>query len=244
MPRSLLALALLAWAAPALSKYPLLLNDSGKTLIRKLAAGNDISMVVISRAGTSVFFDPRTTGVVPDLVAVTHDHHVDKEYLARAGGAKVVVQQPGVVTVKDVKLTGIAGSHGAALEVKSPPEYVLYLLEVDGLRIGYLPCTSPPKGFTPEELAALGTLDVAMISGETERDGRRAPWAYAAARSVHAKVIITLSHHVGDYEFALDQIADEGGKIEQVKDPITLDAASLKGAPERVLDVAATAPAG
>jgi hypothetical protein len=239
MRRILAALAVLTWAEPALSTDPLLTNTSGKTLIRRLGPGNDLSMVVISRAGTSVFLDPRRTKAVPDLVAITHGHHVDRDYRPLLQGARVVNQQPGAVTVKDVKLTGIAGSHSAAPEIKSPPEYVLYLLEVDGLRIAFLPCTSP-KAFTPEQRAALGTVDVAMISAETEQDGRSAKQTYELARSVHARIILTLTHHVGDYEFALDQMADEGARVEHLADPLTLDAASLEGAPERVINLLAT----
>jgi hypothetical protein len=117
---------------------------------------------------------------------------------------------------------------------------VIYPLELDGLPFGFFPCTSP-RAFTPEQLAGLGSLDVAMISAETESDGRSAKKTFALARSVHARLIVTLTHNVRNYEFALEQIGDEGGKVEHVKDPLYLDAASLKDAPERVRDLIATA---
>jgi hypothetical protein len=223
-------------AAP---RDPSLANGTGKTIVRKLAAGNDISMVVISRAGTALFLDPRSTRVVPDVVAVTHDHHLDKEYVTLAREAKVIVQQPGVTTVKDVKVTGIAASH-TERPVKSPPEYVLYLVEVDGLRIAFFPCMGQ-VAFTPEQLAALGKVDVAMIGVDANVNGRGAKRAYSLARTIQPKIVIPLSHHYTDYEMALDDITDAGGKVQTVKDPLLLDAASLRG-PERVLNLVAPSP--
>lgn len=239
--RSLATLALALLAAPALAApgTPVLVNDTGKTVIRRLALGNDTSMVIVSSKGTTVFLDPRNTKLVPDAVAVTHDHHVDKAYLEAAKAAKALVATPGTLTVKDVTITGIAGSHGP-LPVKSPPDYVILLVEVDGLRIAYLPCNAQ-KAFTPEQLAAVGRVDVAMITAENETGGRTAKNFYALGKSLHPKVILTLTHHVTDYEFALEDIADAGGKVETRPDPLVLEAAALKDAEERVINLLATA---
>jgi hypothetical protein len=241
--RSLATLALLL-LAPALAApgTPVLANDTGKTVIRRLALGNDTSMVIVSSKGTTVFLDPRNTKLVPDAIAVTHDHHVDKAYLEGAKAAKALVATPGTLTVKDVTITGIAGSHGA-VPAKSPPDYVIMLVEVDGLRIAYLPCTAQ-KAFTPEQRAALGRVDVAMITAENETGGRTAKKFYALGKSIQPKVILTLTHHVTDYEFALEDIADAGGKVETLPDPLVLDAAALKGGEERVINLLATAPPG
>lgn len=241
-PLAALALAVAAvLAAPAVAAPggSVLANDTGKTVIRRLALGNDTSMVIVSSKGTTVFLDPRNTKLVPDAVAVTHDHHVDKAYLEAAKAAKALVASLGTLTVKDVTITGIAGSHGQ-VPVKSPPDYVIMLVEVDGLRIAYLPCTAQ-KAFTPEQVTALGRVDVAMITAENETGGRSAKNFYALGKSLHPRIILTLTHHVTDYEMALDDIADAGGKVETRPDPLIVDAASLKGGQEQVVNLLATA---
>lgn len=239
--RTFAALALAALAAPALAApgTPVLANTTGKTIVRRLALGNDNSMVIVSSKGTSVFLDPRNTKLVPDAIAVTHDHHVDKAYLEAAKAAKALVATPGTLKVKDVTITAIAASHGP-VPTKSPPDYVVLLVEVDGLRIAYLPCNAQ-KAFTPEQRAALGRVDVAMITAENETGGRTAKSFYALGKSLEPKVVLTLTHHVTDYELALEDIADAGGKVETLPDPLVLDAASLKGGQERVVNLLATA---
>jgi hypothetical protein len=240
--RSIIAALTLALAAsPALAApaSPALANDTGKTVVRRLAPGNDMSMVVVSSKGTSVFLDPRNTKLVPDLVAVTHDHHVDKAYLEVARAAKQLVATPGTLAVKDVKVTAIPASHGPT-PVGSPPEYVFLLVEVDGLRLAYLAC-SAQRELTPEQRAAFGKVDVVMVTAENETGGRNAKAFYALARSLKPRIVLTLTHHVTDYEMALDDIADAGGKVETLNDPLVLDPAVLQGAPERVVNLLATA---
>lgn len=233
-----LALAVLSSPALAAPAASVLANDTGKTVIRRLAPGNDTSMVIVSSQGTSVFLDPRNTRLVPDAVAVTHDHHVDRAYLEAAKAARALVATPGTLTVKDVTITGVAGSHGP-VPVKAPPDYVILLVEVDGLRIAYLPCTAQ-KQLTPGQRAALGRVDVAMITAENETGGRTAKSFYALGKSLEPKIVLTLTHHVTDYELALDDIADAGGKVETRPDPLVLDAAALKDAEERVINLLAT----
>jgi L-ascorbate metabolism protein UlaG (beta-lactamase superfamily) len=237
-----LALAVLAAPAGAALAAPgssPLVNDTGKTIIRRLAPGNDMSTVIVSSKGTTLFLDPRSTKLVPDAVAVTHGHHLDKAYLEVAKAAKSLVMTPGTIVVKDVKVTGIPASHGP-YPVKSPPDFVIMLVEVDGLRIAFVAC-SAQKVFSPEQRAALGKVDVVMVTAENESGGRTAKNAYALAKSLSPRIILPLTHHVTDYELALDDISDAGGKVETQNDPLVLDAASLQGKPERVINLLATA---
>jgi hypothetical protein len=241
--RTALAALALSLAAPALAApvSPVLANATGKPIVRRLGLGNDISMVLVSSQGTSVFLDPRNTKLVPDLAAVTHDHHLDKAFVAAAQGAKLLVATPGTVEAKGVKITGIAASHGP-YPVKSPPDYVILLVELDGLRVAYLPCTNQ-KEFTPEQRAALGKVDVLLLTAENETGGRNVQAFFALARQVQPKIILTLSHHVTDYETALEDLGDAAGvPVETVKDPLVLDAAALGQGKLRLVNLLATAP--
>jgi hypothetical protein len=239
---AVLALALSATSVPAAPASPVLENHTGKPIVRRLVPGNDNSMVIVSSKGTTVFLDPRATKLVPDAFAVTHDHHVDKEFLERAKAAKALVATPGTLRVKDVTITGIAANHVSG-PMKATPDYVIMLVEVDGVRIAYLPCNTQ-KTFTPDQRAALGRVDVAMITAENWPGRSTAKGFYEMAQSLHPKVILTLSHHYTDYEMALDDIADAGAKVETRNDPLVLDAGVLKGAQERVINLLATAPIG
>jgi hypothetical protein len=95
LPRALSTLALALLLAPAVlradppSRSKLLLNATVKTVIRKVVLGNDETIAVISRSGTAAVNDPihMPAGVIPDFVAVTHDHHLDKACRADAGRA-------------------------------------------------------------------------------------------------------------------------------------------------------------
>ncbi len=242
--RTLLAALALLLAAPALAgaPSPVLSNATGKPIIRRLGLGNDMSMVIVSGQGTTVFLDPRSTKLVPDLAAVTHDHHVDKPFLEAARGGKLLVAAPGTIEAKGVKVTGIPASHGP-YPVKSPPDYVILLVEVDGLRVAYLPCNNQ-KEFTPEQRAALGKVDVLMLSAENETGGRNVQAFFALAKQVAPKIILTLTHHVTDYETALEDLGDAAGvPVETVKDPLVLDAAALGKGKLRIVNLLATAPA-
>jgi hypothetical protein len=234
--------ALLAAPALAAPPSPVLANATGKPMVRRLGLGNDMSMAVVSAEGASVLLDPRTTKLVPDLVAVTHDHHVDKAYLATAGAAKQLVATPGIIEAKGLKVTGIAASHGP-YPVKSPPDYVILLVEVDGLRLAYLPCTNQ-KELSPTQRAALGKVDVVLLSAENETGGRNVEAFFALAKQLQPKLVLTLTHHVTDYETALEDLGDAAGvQVETLKDPLVLDAAALGQGKLRIVNLLATAPA-
>ena len=242
-----LTVALTLTAGPALGPSQPFVNTSGKTVLRKLERANDVSFVVISRAGTSVAFDPRSGAVAADVTALTHDHQVEehvtgeprwKYYRTLRGDEPGVLLRPGRTTVKEVALTGIAASHYGK-EITSPPDYVIWLLEVDGLRIAYFPCIVQ-ETFTPEQRAALGRVDVAIFNAEDDRDGRRNVRSFNLARQLQPSVLIPLTHGDGSYDLALGQIEDLGGRIATQNDPLLLVRNELAGQGERVVDLIAT----
>lgn len=242
--RTALAALLLSLAAPAAAgpAGSVLANPTGKPLVRRMAFGNDMSIAVVSRQGATAFLDPRSTKLVPDLVAVTHDHHVDKAYLEAARTARRLVATPGTIEARGLKITGVPASHGP-YPVKSPPDYVILLVEVDGVRLAFMPCTAQQE-FTAEQRAALGKIDGAFLSAENETGGRNAKAFLALARQLQPKLVFTLTHHITDYEMALEDLGDAGGKVETLADPFVLDAAELRKGPERIINLLATAGQG
>lgn len=226
-------------AAPARSK--LLLNSTGKTVVRKVILGNDMTVAVISRSGTAVVLDPMNMppGVIPDVVAITHDHHVNKAYLEETKAAKQIVVQGGAWTVGDLRISGIPGAHADAPVKKDPPGMITYLFEVDGLRIAYFACDGQRK-LEPDQAAALGRVDVALITAEMS-GGSSSYRARDLMKELGARIVIPLSHHEGDPELNNDIMAElAGGKLETVNGELALAPGDLKGTGQRVVHVAPT----
>src|SRR5512140_909044 len=202
--RTSLALLLLSLSfAPAAgladgAASKLLANGTGKTVIRKIVLGNDITVAVLSRSGTAVVADPwrMPPGVVPDAITVTYGPHLDKAYLEAARAAKALVVQTGSWKVKDFQITGVAAGHSKKPIDPSAPEVVIYVYEVDGLRIADLSCIVQPK-LEPEQLKALGPIDVALITGEAEDQAfpsKAARDSGDLVKQLGARIVIPLSH--------------------------------------------------
>ncbi len=247
LPHALLPLALAVALAPATTRSAapvrskLLANTTGKTVVRKVILGNDMTVAVISRSGASAVLDPMNMppGVIPDVVAITHDHHVNKAYLEEAKDARQLVVQAGTWTVGDLRITGVPAAHADAPVKRDPPGMITYLFEVDGLRIAYFSCNGQRR-LEPEQVAALGKLDVAMITAETG-GGLSTARARDLMKELGARIVIPLSHHTGDVEFNNEVMAElAGGKLETVNGELALSRDDLKGTAQRVVHVAPT----
>lgn len=241
-----LSLAPAAGRAEAPARSKLLVNTTGKTVIRKVILGNDMTVAIVSRAGTSVVCDPSklmSPSVVPDVITVSHGHHLNQAYLDEAKGAKALVQQVGSWTVKDLRITGLPASHGERPVDAAAPTIVTYLFEVDGLRIAYLSCIGQ-RQLEPAQLAALGKVDVALVSEENsdaKSSSRAAEAARDLVRQLGARIVVPLSHHLGDMEFANDILAElAGGNLETVNGELALSPDDLKGTGQRVIHVLPT----
>jgi L-ascorbate metabolism protein UlaG (beta-lactamase superfamily) len=243
LPLALLAPAILLVApaaaraaSPARSK--LLSNTTGKTVIRKVIQNNDMTVAVISRSGTAAVCDPMNMppGLIPDVVAITHGHHVNKAYLAEVQAARPLVVQTGTWTVGDLRVTGIAGAHAPAPVKKNPAEMVTYLFEADGLRIAYFSCNGQQQ-LEPEQVAALGKVDVALITVENG-SGLSSAHARDLMKQLGARIVVPLSHHEGDVEYNMDIMAElAGGKLETVNGELALDRADLRDQGQRVIHI-------
>lgn len=233
-----LASAVPTAAAPARSK--LLANTTGKTVLRKVIFNNDLSMAVVSRSGTAVVCDPQNMppGVIPDAITVSHRHHLNATYMQEAAAARAFVQQLGTWTVGDIRITGIPGAHSNSRPNPTAPDIVIYLFEVDGLRVAYFACDAQ-QDLEPAQQAALGKVDVALITAENGQ-GLSTARARGLMKQLGARVVVPLSHHVGDVDYNNEVMAElAGGKLETVDGELALSPAEL-GAGPRVVHVVPT----
>lgn len=82
-------------------------------------------------------FDPAFVGfkypkTEADIVTVSHDHQ-DHNFVSIVGGGPFIINQPGEYETKAVSVFGVSSSHGG-----DRGENIVYLIEIDGLRICHL----------------------------------------------------------------------------------------------------------
>jgi L-ascorbate metabolism protein UlaG (beta-lactamase superfamily) len=169
IPLLIFSLSLVGCASQASSSSSAINNnDTGKTVIKAISRDSQYpnnSYMIISKNGTVVVADPNIPldGIKPDIITVTHlhDDHIDKGFLEKNKTARQSVAKAESFAVKDVNVTGIASSHmGDA--ITTLPTNIIYVFEVDGLRIAHMGDIGQKK-LTEEQLAAIGKIDVAFM---------------------------------------------------------------------------------
>ena len=162
-------------AAPA-STEPLdtetLSNTTGKTLIRSFSKNKEpqynASIAIVSESGTTIIADPfaipRDNGLVKtDIITVSHSHrdHYDTIFVTKANlaGVKASYHKEDQFTEKDVTVTGIPASHTSEAINLERPSNVLYVYEVDGMRIAHLGDLGQDE-LHADQLEKLGTIDI------------------------------------------------------------------------------------
>jgi len=147
-------------------------NDSGKTMIRSVSApyGKHLSFAIVSSKGTVVIADPNNIPypkghLKADAITTTfinHDHR-DEKFLLYNPDARVSEMKAESFTVKDIQITGIPASHdGQPVDPENPTD-VIYLYEVDGIRIAYFAGVDQQE-LTADQLKQLGRIDIALVS--------------------------------------------------------------------------------
>jgi hypothetical protein len=195
--------------------------------IRYLAVGNEMAIAFTSSKGTIALCDPSNVPgeLKPDLITVSHAHHLGSypDY------ARVSLYKPETFAVKDVSVTGIPASHTVAPISAAKPDFMIYLFQMDGLRIAYFACIGQAK-FTDEQMAALGKVDVALVTVDDYPGWISVKNACALMKQLDPAIIVPLTHHYSDYEAALRTLsASTGRKLREVKGGLELRAADLAG---------------
>jgi L-ascorbate metabolism protein UlaG (beta-lactamase superfamily) len=143
-------------------------NDTGRTVIKTISKDTiypNNSYMLISKGGTVVVIDPFNVveGIKPDLITSTHNHfdHMDNN-LDAATSCKKSYYTVENFEVKDVKVSSIASSHMGDEIDKNAPTNVIYIFEVDGLRIAHMGDIGQTE-LTQDQLKALGKIDIAFM---------------------------------------------------------------------------------
>lgn len=154
-------------------------NETGKTLIRCIGnqkgGGGHVSFGIVSAKGTTILADPiystKDGYIKTDILTVSHghnDHYNQKLQTKMKDYARLSYFTPESFTVEDVNVIGVAASHSSDPVNESRPSNVIYVYEVDGLRIAHMGDMGQDE-LTEDQLAKLGQLDIifTVISNET-----------------------------------------------------------------------------
>ncbi len=142
-------------------------NTTGRTIVCKSAfdimANN--TYMVISRDGKVVVMDPydEIPGPPPDLITVSHLHgdHYDEEYTASSNHRTSVAKVDSFET-SEIKMFSISASHYGEPVDRSNPSNVMYVVEIDSLKIAHLGDYGQTR-LTDEQRARLNGVDILIM---------------------------------------------------------------------------------
>jgi len=147
-------------------------NKTGKTIISR--ANRDTrfqtTYMIISKSGTVIVADPYRVleGIKADVITSSHKDfdHNDAEFYA-ANDCRKSLYTVEKFSVKDVTVTSIASSHYSDTINLANPSNVIYVFDVDGLRIAHMGDIWE-SSLTPEQLQALGQVDIVFTIMEDQ----------------------------------------------------------------------------
>ncbi len=153
-------------------KIPILKNETGKTIIQTVSKSSSTptnSFIIISSTGTVIVADPTSMptpeelDLNPDAVIITHSHsdHTDPKFIDTLKCKKSI----GTIEsfdVKDIHIYSVASSHRGNIINYNNPNNVIYVLEVDGLKIAHMGDIGQDH-MTIKQIESLGKIDIAFM---------------------------------------------------------------------------------
>jgi L-ascorbate metabolism protein UlaG (beta-lactamase superfamily) len=151
---------------------PQLENYSGKTMIQTVSKSSltpTNSFIITSSAGTIIVADPTSMptpeelDLNPDVVTISHTHsdHIDPKFTDPLRCKKSI----GTIEsfyIKDVHIYSVGSSHRGNFINNKTPNNVIYVFEVDGLRIAHMGDIGQDH-LTIKQLESLGKIDIAFM---------------------------------------------------------------------------------
>ena len=151
---------------------PILKNDTGKTIIQTVSKSRltpTNSFIIVSAEGTIIVADPTSMptpeelDLIPDIITVTHTHsdHFDPGFIDRVNCRKSIATIE-KFNVNDIQIFSIASSHRGNIINQRTPNNVIYVFELDGLRIAHMGDIGQDH-LTIKQINELGKIDVALM---------------------------------------------------------------------------------
>jgi L-ascorbate metabolism protein UlaG (beta-lactamase superfamily) len=151
---------------------PQLKNYTGKTIIQTVSKSTltpTNSFIIISSEGTIVVADPtlmptpEELDLNPDVITVTHTHsdHIDPKFTDNLE-CKKSIEKVESFDINDIHIYSIGSSHRGNIINKNKPNNVIYVFEVDELRIAHMGDIGQDH-LTIKQIEALGKIDIALM---------------------------------------------------------------------------------
>lgn len=154
-------------------------NETGKTLIKGIGnqRGGDghVSFGIVSSKGTTILADPiystKEGYIKTDILTVSHahsDHYNQKLQNKMKDYARLSYFTSESFSVEDVSVIGVAASHSSDPINESRPSNVIYVYELDGIRMAHMGDMGQDE-LTAEQIGKLGQLDIifTVVTNET-----------------------------------------------------------------------------
>lgn len=149
----------------------LMAAETGVEISRVSKSSYGTSFLVKSPEGVQVAMDPFWVikDLKADVITVSHPDpdHVDRQFHQdmKAQGARVFENTKADFQKGDVKISSVPAMHNPVPLKPEEPSNTIFVVETAGLRIAHFGDLGQTD-FTPEQLAALGRIDVAFMQFE------------------------------------------------------------------------------
>lgn len=220
---------------------PILKNDTGKTLIQTVSKSSFTptnSFIIISSKGTIIVADPTSMptpeelDLNPDVVTITHKHsdHTDDNFTEPLNCKKSVSTVENF-DINDIHIYSVASSHrGSNINIDAPNN-VIYVFEVDGIRIAHMGDIGQDH-LTIKQIEDLGNIDIAFMQFSNPFSGMFASEkGFTLIEELKPQIIIPTHSNPRSTR----KIAKMLGKLEVVENILVLDHNNLENGERKVV---------
>lgn len=212
-------------------------DDSRKVTIKSISP-NQTGYMIKSAEGTVIAADPSLIAqdFKPDIITSTHMHkdHNDDFFYSNHQDSKLSLYKAEKFTVKDINVFSILSSHLGDEIDKEMPSNVIYVYEIDGLRIAHMGDIGQEK-LTDEQLKSLGKLDIAFMQFENSYSDYSVDNEKGFRLIEQLKPQIIIPTHSS--EAATKKISDIVGKYKSVNNVLEISKNDLKDGVRKVIDI-------
>ena len=179
------------------------------------------SFRIESSSGSSVLIDPYASrvwrgydfpeGVSADAVLVTHPHY-DHDAGQRRGRVFPwpriePITEPGEYTIGDIRVIGVRGKHADPYGMEFGQKNTLFVIEVDGLRIGHVGDNGP---LSEDNVRAMGPIDILMLPIDAEYHILAEAEIRAIMAAIRPPILVPMHYRIDVLETDPDSPSDLG----------------------------------
>jgi len=220
---------------------PILKNDTGKTLIQTVSKSSftpNNSFIIISSKGTIIVADPTSMptpeelDLNPDVITATHTHsdHTDVNFTEPLNCKKSIATVENF-KIKDCHIYGVASSHRGSNINMDAPNNVIYVYEVDGIRIAHMGDIGQDH-LTIKQIEDLGNIDIAFMQFSNPFSGLIASEkGFTLIEELKPQIIIPTHSNPRSTR----KIAKMLGKLEIVENILAVDNSDIENGERKVV---------